>query len=164
MWQSFSIVFGLTGLVLNARWVNVGPPPVSSLLWTVPVSTVSALAVMALLARILRPILSSKETEATKRSALVGQVGTVISSRVTTEFGEIRLNDRTGQVVRVVCKLEKGSRVPHEHEQVVVVACEDGVLYVAPLDADGPPSKPRVAEPLEDPPPEEAEERRRAAP
>src|SRR5258708_5307164 len=84
------------------------------------------------------PIFATKEAEATKRSALVGQIGTVISSRVTTDFGEIRLKDHTGHIVRVLCKLSDGARIPNEHEQVVVVDYEDDTLFVSPLDEEVP--------------------------
>jgi membrane protein implicated in regulation of membrane protease activity len=132
-WQAFMAIFAVTGLALNAHDIASGPPLVS-LAWTLPISTIVAYVGVAALSRLLGPVFTTKEAEATQRSALVGQLGTVISSRVSADFGEIRLNDRTGHVVHVLCKLAPGSRSPLEHEQVVVVDFDQGVLYVAPLE------------------------------
>jgi hypothetical protein len=133
-WQAFMAIFAVTGLALNAHDIALGPPLVS-LAWTLPISTIAAYGGVAALSRLLGPVFATKEAEATLRSALVGQLGTVISSRVSADFGEIRLNDRTGHVVRVLCKLAPGSRSPMEHEPVVVVDFDQDVLYVAPLEA-----------------------------
>jgi hypothetical protein len=132
-WQAFMAIFAVTGLALNAHDIASGPPLVS-LAWTLPISTIAAYGGVAGLSRLLGPLFATKEAEATQRSGLVGQLGTVISSRVSADFGEIRLNDRTGHVVRVLCKLAPGSRSPLEHEQVVVVDFDQDVLYVAPLE------------------------------
>jgi Inner membrane protein YqiJ, N-terminal len=147
LWQLFMVVFAVTGLALNSGYLAVGPPPAISLAWTVPSSVFSGYVVVALLSRLLGPVFTSKTAEATKRSALVGQLGTVISSRVTPEFGEIRVSDHTGHVVRVICRLAEGSREPAEHEQVVIVEYTDDVLYVTPFETERGASvrKPRVA-------------------
>ena len=84
---------------------------------------------------------------------------------VTKDFGEIRLKDHTGHVIRVLCKLSEGSRIPSEHEQVVVVEYDDekSALYVTPLDEpDQVRVKDRSDETQEEP--EEALDKRRAAP
>jgi membrane protein implicated in regulation of membrane protease activity len=158
VWQTFALVFAFTGLALNARYLG-GAVPLVSLAWTVPISAASAYGVVALLARLLGPVLSTKEVEATSRAQLVGQIGVVISSTVTKSFGEIRIKDRTGHDLRVVVKLAEGSRPVLEKEQVVVVE-HDGAsdtLYVTPLETDLPASsrKRRVAADLADGDPED---------
>jgi membrane protein implicated in regulation of membrane protease activity len=172
IWQTFALVFAVTGLILNASSLPLGPSTLS-LVWNVPIASIAAYGFVALLARILGPIFATKEAEATKRSALVGQIGTVISSRVTSDFGEIRLKDHTGHIVRVLCKLADGSRIPNEHEQVVVVDYEESTLFVTPLDAELPADskKIRVKKDRSDDPPDPPEEedskaldKRRAAP
>jgi hypothetical protein len=85
---------------------------------------------------VLGPILSSKGQEATSRAQLVGQIGVVISSRVDRDFGEVRIRDRSGHDLRVVCKLAKEARaVPVERQSVVVVDCDEkGELTVELLE------------------------------
>jgi hypothetical protein len=88
---------------------------------------------------VLGPVLSSKGQEATSRAQLVGQIGIVISSKVDHDFGEVRIRDKTGHDLRVVCKLARQAKgSPTERQSVVVVDYDerDGLL-VAPLDEDG---------------------------
>jgi membrane protein implicated in regulation of membrane protease activity len=138
IWQTYAIVFAMTGLGLNWHYLGGGvEPPLYSIAWSVPVSLAAGYAVVAMVARLLGPVLSSKEQEATSRVQLVGQIGVVISSRVDHEFGEVRIRDKTGHDLRVICKLPKGVKAPvAEHRQVVVVdyEAERGELLVEPLE------------------------------
>lgn len=155
MWQSFAIVFALTGLTLNSHYAALGAVPLLTLAWTVPASTAVGYAFVALLAKLLGPVFSTKEVEATSRAQLVGQMGVVISSKVTSSFGEVRIHDKSGHDIRVICKLMKDSREPKEHESVVVVEFDEekGELYVAPLEESEEGARPRIAgsEPPEPP-------------
>jgi hypothetical protein len=138
LWQSFAVVFAVTGYAANARYLREEVVPLRSLLWTLPLSLLVAYACVALLARVLGPVFSSESAEATSRKDLVGELGVVISTRVTAEFGEVRFRDKSGHDVRLVCALDHGSRVPREGEQVLVVGLDpksDRVL-VAPLEED----------------------------
>jgi membrane protein implicated in regulation of membrane protease activity len=124
---------------LNIRYLTRDElPPPASLAWTVPLALLVGYCVVALVARILGPILSSKDQEATSRANLVGQIGVVISSRVDHDFGEVRIRDKSGHDVRVICKLPQGtSTAVAEHASVVVVDCDErGDLLVEPLDDD----------------------------
>jgi hypothetical protein len=138
VWQSFALAFAMTGLALNARYLGmVGGAPVYTLVWTLPVATVVGYATTAAVARVFGPVFSSKGQEATMRAQLVGQMGVVISSKVDHAFGEVRIRDKTGHDLRVICKLAAGAkRVPTERQTVVVVDCEpkSGGLLVEPLD------------------------------
>lgn len=137
VWQTFALAFAMTGLAVNSRYLGVpGGAPVYTLLWTMPASTVAGYAVTAAVARVFGPIFSSKGQEATTRAQLVGQMGVVISSKVDHAFGEVRIRDKTGHDLRVICKLAQGAkRVPTERQTVVVVDCEPkGELLVEPLD------------------------------
>jgi len=136
VWQSYAIVFAITGFILNTRVAAPdGSVPLVTLAWTLPISLFTGYGAVALLARVLGPVLSSKEQEATSRGELVGRVGTVISTRVSPEFGEVRVKDKSGHDVRVVCKLAPGVREPAEREQVVFVEYDDDRgLVVSPLD------------------------------
>lgn len=133
VWQTGAIAFAITGLALNTRYIGGGEPPPITLLWTVPSSIVAALGSIAGAARLLGPLFTPKE--ATSRHALVGRAGVVISTRVTPEFGEVRLRDDHGHDVRLICRLAEGAEAPHEGAQVVVVEVEDatGRPVVAPI-------------------------------
>jgi membrane protein implicated in regulation of membrane protease activity len=139
VWQIFAVTFGVAGLAINSRFwsQNVGVPR-GALGVSLPVSLLAAYVVTMIVARLTAPLFASKASEATSRAQLVGLSATVISSKVTREFGEIRIRDKSGHDLRVVCKLAEGAREPSEQEQVVVVECEDGVPRVAP--SEDPPS------------------------
>jgi membrane protein implicated in regulation of membrane protease activity len=137
IWQTFCLVFAATGFALNFPYLrDPAGLPVHTLAWTLPAGAVLGYVGVALFARLLGPVLSSKGQEATSRAQLVGQIGVVISTKVDEEFGEVRIRDRTGHDIRVVCKLAKGAkRTPRETQNVVVVDCEDGgELRVEALD------------------------------
>jgi len=137
IWQSYAIVFAITGLALNVPASAGGKLSLLTLAWTIPTSLVTGYAAVAALARVLGPIVSSKAQEATSRAELVGQVGTVISSSVSPEFGEVRVKDKSGHELRVICKLADGVRVASEHEQVVFVDYDDEQgLRVSPLEQE----------------------------
>jgi membrane protein implicated in regulation of membrane protease activity len=140
IWQTYAIVFAMTGFGINWHYLGSGAsPPAYSLVLSLPASLVAGYAAVAVVARVLGPVLSSKEQEATSRGQLVGQIGVVISSRVDQEFGEVRIRDRTGHDLRVICKLPKGVSKPvAEHRQVVVVdyEAERGEWLVEPLEDD----------------------------
>jgi hypothetical protein len=137
IWQSFALVFAAVGYGLNLRFLEHGAPPLYTLAWTLPVATLAGYGGVALLARLLGPVLSSKAQEATSRSELIGQTGVVISTKVDAEFGEVRIRDKSGHDLRVVCKLAPGAKaMPREHQSVLIVDCteEKGELLVEPYD------------------------------
>ncbi len=145
VWQVFAVVFAVTGIGLNARYFGAEVPLVS-LGWTLPIAGIVAYGAVGALAKALGPVFASKESEATRRAELVGHVGVVISSRVSPDFGEVRIKDKTGHELRVIVKLAPGSRSPVEKESVVIVEHDDatGALHVAPLD-DAPQRSTRLA-------------------
>jgi membrane-bound ClpP family serine protease len=90
-----------------------------------------------LLAGVVGRIVADPKQEATTRKQLVGQSGVVISSRIDAEFGEVRIKDKTGHTLRVVCRTRDEGPIPEGREVVVVDwDREDDRLYVAPLDSD----------------------------
>jgi hypothetical protein len=139
LWQTFALGFGAAGFAINFRYFErPGGPPIESLLWTLPAAFAVGCVATAALNKTLGPVLSSKGQEATSRAQLVGQIGVVISSRVDHEFGEVRIRDKTGHDLRLVCKLVKESQgAPTEKQSVVVVDYDEkGGILVAPLDED----------------------------
>lgn len=136
IWQTFALAAAGCGYALNLRYLHEpGGPPLYTLAWTLPSAALSGTAVVATAARLLGPIFSSKEHEATRRNELVGQIGIVISSKVDEHFGEVRIRDKTGHDIRVVCRLARAvATSPRERESVVVVECDDkGAVFVEPL-------------------------------
>jgi hypothetical protein len=139
IWETFAIASAATGYALNFAYLGrPGGPPLWTLVWTFPAAVLAGGCAVALLGRTLGPVLASKPQEATSRAELIGQIGVVISSRVSDEFGEVRIRDKTGHDIRVVCKLAAGVRVaPAQDDRVVVVDCDEGGgLRVEPLDDD----------------------------
>jgi hypothetical protein len=137
-WQVFSIVFAVTGFALNALYADAGRALTAfTLLWTMPSSALAGSLALRGLARLLRPVLATKAQEATTRAELVGHVGVVISSEVRPDFGEVRIRDKTGHDVRLLCKLAEGHAPAREKESVVVLEYdrERDELFVAPIDA-----------------------------
>jgi len=137
IWQAYALVFAIAGFTVNLKYLGgASPPPLVSLVWSVPFALVAGYFAVAAMARVLGPVLSSKEHEATSRAQLVGQIGVVISSRVDDVFGEVRIRDKTGHDVRVMCRLSPGATPVGERARVVVVDYEDerGELLVQGLD------------------------------
>jgi membrane protein implicated in regulation of membrane protease activity len=137
IWQTFALVAAATGYALNFGYLGrPGGPPLVTLVWTLPAAASAGAVAVSLVARSLAPVFASKAQEATRRADLVGHLGVVISSRVSEEFGEIRIRDKSGHDLRVVCKLARGARIaPREHTRVVVVDQDErGALIVEPFD------------------------------
>ncbi len=135
IWQTFCVVFAVTGIALNTRYLGTAGPPPLSLLWTLPSATFAGAAVVAMVTRLFAPVFATKAQEATSRAELVGLDAVVISSKVTAEFGEVRIRDKSGHDLRVVCRLAPGYPTPKEHQRVVIVDYEGeaGWLLVAPI-------------------------------
>lgn len=137
--QVFLVVLGVSGLLMNLPFVSSGVIPFWTLLYTLPASALCALGADAAMSRVLAPIVDDKAQAATKRSALVGSIATVISRKVTEEFGEVRIRDKSGHDVRVVVKLAKdGGRTAAsllEGQEVLVVDVDErGTPLVSALD------------------------------
>jgi membrane protein implicated in regulation of membrane protease activity len=129
--ETFAIVFAIAGIAMNVPYAK-GGAPAYTLLWTLPLALVVAFVATRLLASALGRLLVGAG-EASSRAELVGLSGVVISSRVDREFGEVRLRDKNGHVVRVVCRSESGEI--GEGREVVVVDedARDHRLVVTPL-------------------------------
>jgi membrane protein implicated in regulation of membrane protease activity len=135
--QVFLVVFGVGGLLMNVAFVSAGAIPFWTLFYSLPGSMLIGLIANATMTRLLAPIVDDKLQAATKRSALVGSIATVISRQVTEEFGEVRIRDRSGHDLRLVVKLAKddASVTLREGQEAVVVDVDDrGTPLVTPLD------------------------------
>lgn len=133
--ETFAVTFGAFGIALNAAYRGGAPP--SALLWMLPAATLVGLVATRGLAGLLGRLLGD-HTEAASRADLVGASGVVISSKVDRDFGEVRIRDKNGQILRVICRAE-GDAIPEGREVVVVEEDErDQRLVVAPLDVRAP--------------------------
>lgn len=134
LWQTFAVAFALCGLAVHTAWyVRAGSLPDYAILVSLAPAIGVGLLTTRLLASSLSRILADPQQQATSRRELVGQTGVVISSQVGHEFGEVRIKDKTGHMVRLVCRVrEREAPIPQGRE-VVVIDYDEGHLYVAPL-------------------------------
>jgi len=103
----------------------------------VPAAFVVGSGATRLLGRGVARLLTDPRQQATTRKELVGQTGVVISSKVDRTFGEVKIPDKTGLVVRVICRIAEGERPIAEGREIVIVGQDEGGhLIVAPLDGD----------------------------
>jgi membrane protein implicated in regulation of membrane protease activity len=145
IWQTFAVAFGFAGVVANTIYATrAGALPALNLVWTLPGAAIFAYLVTRTLSRALGRVVADPRQEATTRKQLVGHAGVVISTRIDAEFGEVRVKDKTGHTLRVICRTRDGSPIPEGRDVVIVDWDRDGDhLYVAPLDADDEAPPPR---------------------
>lgn len=146
LWQAFAMTFGLAGLALN--FLVLAPRNAlitSTLAFTIPGSLFIAYLVTRTLTRVLGKALAGEHEEATGRKDLVGSTGTVISSQVTSEFGEIRVTDRAGRFMHVICRIREDEAPIAMGKEIVIVDydAKTGHIFVSPLDMDLSPGKPK---------------------
>src|SRR5262249_17704445 len=129
----------LAGLAMNTVALSrMGAVPTYTLAWTLPLAILAGYLATRLLGTWLARTLAGREQEATSRAELVGLAGVVISSRVSPEFGEVRVRDKSGHVVRLVCRTHGGEIAEGQDVVVVDEDAADGRLVVAPLDVREP--------------------------
>jgi membrane protein implicated in regulation of membrane protease activity len=138
VWQTFAVAFGFAGVAANAVYQSLtGALPPLTLAWTVPGGALFAYAVTRVIARAVGRMVADPRQEATTRRQLVGHGGVVISSRIDAEFGEVRVKDKTGHTVRIICRTRDAHAIPEGREVVIVDYDREGDhLYVAPLDPE----------------------------
>ena len=147
IWQTFAVAFGLFGIIGNTIYLSYARAlPPYTLAWTVPIALVLGYIVTRRLGRVLARVASDPRHEATTRKELVGHTGVVISSKISSEFGEVRLMDKTGHVLRIICRTRESEPTIAEGREVVIVEYEkDGDhLFVAPLDEGAEPRAPKA--------------------
>ena len=136
IWQTYAVTFGFAGIAANIVYLSrAGELPALTLAWTLPGSALFAYLATRMLARAIGRVVADPTQEATTRKQLVGHGGVVISSRIDAEFGEVRVKDKTGHTVRVICRTREGAAIPEGREVVIVDYDREGDrLYVAALD------------------------------
>lgn len=139
VWQAFAIAFGMVGLAINLFVLgSPGAIATSTLAISLPISLVSAYLITRTITRLLGRVLGGEQEEASSRKDLIGSTGTVISSQITSEFGEVRIADRAGRLVHLICRIrETDDPIPAGKEIVIVdYDAKTGHIFVSPLDVD----------------------------
>ncbi len=137
IWQTYAVAFGLAGILGNTIYLGYTRSlPSTTLTWTLPFALVFGYLVTRRLGRVLARVAADPRHEATTRQELVGHTGVVISSRISSEFGEVRLMDKTGHTLRIICRTRDSEPTIAEGREVVIVEYdkEGDRLFVAPLD------------------------------
>jgi membrane protein implicated in regulation of membrane protease activity len=137
VWQTYAVAFGFAGIAANIIYLSqTGALPALTLAWTVPSAAIFGYVATRLLSRAIGRVVADPKQEATTRRELVGSSGVVISSKIDGEFGEVRLLDKTGHTLRIICRTRDDAAIPEGSEVVIVDWDREGDrLYVAPLDA-----------------------------
>ncbi len=147
VWQAFAITFGIAGLAINS--LVLAPPGAAAapmtLAFTIPLSLVVAYLLTRTATRVLGRVLGGENEEASSRKDLAGSTGIVISSQVTSEFGEIRVKDRAGRFMHLICRIRDAEKpIPSGREVVIVdYDTKTGHIFVSPLDVDLSDDKPK---------------------
>jgi len=130
-----AIGFSLTGFALNAATHGEAATlPLTTMLWTLPAGLLAGYLSSRAVTRLLAPILDDHQNAAPQRKSLVGRIGTVISTGVNAEFGEVRIKDVSGHQLRVIVKLAEGSASAHEGDEIVVTELDErGIPRVVPF-------------------------------
>jgi len=137
IWQTYAVAFGLAGIIGNTIYLGYARSlPPYTLAWTLPLALVFGYLVTRRLGRVLALVASDPRYEATTRKELVGHTGVVISSKISSEFGEVRLMDKTGHMLRIICRTRDSEPTIAEGREVVIVEYDKSGdhLFVAPLD------------------------------
>ncbi len=136
VWQTVFTMFGLAGITGTTLLSSfTGGVSAFHLAFTVPFALVTGIALSAAVVRGIARLVPPSSGEASRRSDLVGCLGVVISSRVSDEFGEIRLADPEGRTLHVICRTRAGEPELPEGTEVMVVDRdrEKDHLFVAAL-------------------------------
>ncbi len=120
MLQIWLLLWGLIGLSLHRIAGATGP---ATLIWSVPVTLISSLAVARSLAVLARRWFHPYETSAVRRDQIVGRHGKVVFA-VTDSEGTIHARDEHGTLHRIRAR-SSGERL-EAGEEVVILGVEGG--------------------------------------
>lgn len=147
VWQSFAVCFAFGGITANTVYFSYAHAlPTAALAVSAPVALAFAYLATRGVSKVFGRLAPAAGKTSTSRRDLVGKAGVVISSKVNAEFGEVRVTDPTGIVHRVICRVHPDEAPIPEGREVVFVEHDRArdLLFVAPLDADPPPRRPRL--------------------
>jgi membrane protein implicated in regulation of membrane protease activity len=136
VWQSFLTMFGLVGIFITTLvWTFTDKLSSYYLLFSLPAAVIGGSIFSSGLVRLVARLMPASSGEASRRRDLIGCTGVVISSQISADFGEIRLNDPHGRVLRLICRtLPTEAPIP-EGANVMVVDYQEkkDILYVCPM-------------------------------
>lgn len=134
--QTLFMMFGLVGVSATTliAWMT-GHLAISYLALSAPIAMVGGLVLSMATVRTVARVVPSVSGQAHTRRELVGQSGVVISSKVSAEFGEVRLQDPTGRTLRLICYTGTEEPLIPEGTEVVITDWdrERDRLYVTPM-------------------------------
>ncbi|NUP09203.1 MAG: DUF1449 family protein [Polyangiaceae bacterium] len=135
VWQTYAATFGLSGVATNAAFAGAfGHLSATALLISVPIAGLAGYFVTRALSRVLSRVVANPRHDATSRAELIGHAG-ITSTRVTTEYGEVRLLDKSGHPLRLVCRTRDGAPIAEGREVVFVeYDRQQDRLYVEAID------------------------------
>lgn len=137
LWQTYAFSFAFAGIATHvAVWSIKRALPLATLVLSVPLAIAFGYFITRTVGRVVGRVVADPANEVTSRAGLVGKVGVVISTRVSSEFGEVRIPVRTGHVVRVTALVHENEAPIEEQREVVVVEYDKDRdrLFVAPLE------------------------------
>jgi membrane protein implicated in regulation of membrane protease activity len=129
-------MFGIAGVVVTSvASGRMGGLNAGVLVVSLPIALVSGLVLTRATANGIAKLVPSTSGKAASHKDLVGCKGVVISSRVTGEFGEVRLTDPAGRTIRLICRANEGEEEIGEGAEVVVTEWdrERDRIYVSSL-------------------------------
>lgn len=134
--QTLFMMFGLVGVSATTliAWMT-GHLATSYLALSAPIALLGGLVLSMVTVRTVARVVPSVSGQAHTRRELVGQSGVVISSKVSAEFGEVRLQDPTGRTLRLICYTGAEEPLIPEGTEVVITDWdrEHDRLYVTPM-------------------------------
>jgi hypothetical protein len=136
VWQSFLTMFGLVGIfITTVVWTYTDKLSSYYLLFSLPTAVIGGGIFSSGLVKLVARLMPASSGEASRRRDLIGCTGVVISSQVSADFGEIRLNDPQGRVLRLICRTLPTEAPISEGANVMVVDYQEkkDILYVCPM-------------------------------
>ena len=117
--------FGFSGLFASLAFGGIGPDWQTfeeiKILPVLALAITGAWGALAISTRVYKRYLPDNVHTASDRRDLLGLVGTVISKRVDTEFGQVRIKDNFGHELEVPCVALDRERSAANGEEVVLV-------------------------------------------
>jgi membrane protein implicated in regulation of membrane protease activity len=122
----FLLTWGIVGLTLNYVIVaNLKTFWAPLLIPSIVVTFVVSILFTKSFAKAISFIAPTAEKGATSIRELVGKTARVISGKVTTKFGQVRLRDDLGHSITVFCKIRAGNEIPEKGDEVLLLEYDD---------------------------------------
>ncbi|GAB4179898.1 MAG: hypothetical protein Fur005_42330 [Roseiflexaceae bacterium] len=111
--------FGALGLVLNALVGFLGAYPVWGFWLVLVISIIAALPLTGSISKLFARF-ASRSSTAISLDQLVGRVGHVVSSNVSSTYGRVAVRDIHGSLHTVFAVIEAGQPIPEQSEVALI--------------------------------------------